>query len=323
MVAWMHISDWHQRGADLDRETVLESMLDDIKDRSRKISPSLSKIDFVIFSGDLAFSGQKEEYESALVNFINPLLECLGLPKDRFFIVPGNHDVDRSRITEDQEAKLRQIWDARGPAEFSRRLNNMAQSQNDRQIYMSKFQNYRTFIVDSLDRKFSDSMVDPAFLSFHSFAEQKKRVAIICLNSAWLSGHNRDILNRVYDYGYLCLSEWQVATAVRLAKRADLVIAVMHHPLSWITDFDRNQADNLLNRNCHFILHGHQHVPSALAIDSTIGDVFVIPAGASYQERFPADPRHVASCNFTHLDIESGRGAVHFRRWLPTGVLII
>ena len=51
----------------------------------------LDKIDFIVFSGDAAFSGTKEQYDQ-VEEFFDQILEASGLQgkRDRLFIVPGN-----------------------------------------------------------------------------------------------------------------------------------------------------------------------------------------------------------------------------------------
>jgi 3',5'-cyclic AMP phosphodiesterase CpdA len=92
-LTWLHLSDWHQKGEDFDRTIVRDTLIDDIKNRS-KISKDLGKVDFIVFSGDLAFSGKTEEYQAAEEHLIKPVLEITGLDESQFFIVPGNHDLD-------------------------------------------------------------------------------------------------------------------------------------------------------------------------------------------------------------------------------------
>jgi len=53
-MTWLHLSDWHQRGKDFDRDVVRDALLEDIRNRAA-IHADLAKIDFVIFSGDVAF----------------------------------------------------------------------------------------------------------------------------------------------------------------------------------------------------------------------------------------------------------------------------
>ena len=94
-LTWLHLSDWHQKGKDLDRAVVRDALLKDIQER-KEISPDLAEIDFIIFSGDVAYSGRSEEYEAAKEQFFDPLLKACKIGPDRLFIVPGNHDLDRS-----------------------------------------------------------------------------------------------------------------------------------------------------------------------------------------------------------------------------------
>ena len=54
-LTWLHLSDWHQKGSEFDRQVVFSALLKDIRERT-KINPELEKINFVVFSGDVAFS---------------------------------------------------------------------------------------------------------------------------------------------------------------------------------------------------------------------------------------------------------------------------
>src|SRR5512137_1027717 len=94
---WLHLSDWHQSGSEFDRQVVRRALLKDIRERAR-ISPDLEKIDFVVFSGDLAYNGKSEEYLAAKEQFFQPILDACGLNPEQLFIVPGNHDLDRKQF---------------------------------------------------------------------------------------------------------------------------------------------------------------------------------------------------------------------------------
>lgn len=88
----LHITDLHMRGP---RETehwrrrrVLgKAWLDNLD--------AIGQIDLVCFTGDLADRGKADEYAAA-GEFLDETLGRLGLPRERLFLVPGNHDVDRS-----------------------------------------------------------------------------------------------------------------------------------------------------------------------------------------------------------------------------------
>jgi 3',5'-cyclic AMP phosphodiesterase CpdA len=95
----LHISDWHQKGADFDRDVVLDALLDDIKDR-KQIDPRLEKVDLVIFSGDAAYQGRAEEFQRAKEIFFEPVLRACNVSAKHLFMVPGNHDIDRKVVEE-------------------------------------------------------------------------------------------------------------------------------------------------------------------------------------------------------------------------------
>src|SRR6476660_8520861 len=96
-LAWLHLSDWHQRGPDFDRQVVRDALLADLRKRT-DLEPLLDLLDFVVFSGDLAFSGHPAEYDTAAKEFLDPILQAVGVPKERLFMVPGNHDLSRATL---------------------------------------------------------------------------------------------------------------------------------------------------------------------------------------------------------------------------------
>jgi len=96
-LTWLHLSDWHQGSKDFDRQVVRDALISDIKNRT-DISQNLEKIDFIVFSGDVAFSGKPDEYEFAKEELFEPLLKACNLSSEKLFIVPGNHDLDRDKF---------------------------------------------------------------------------------------------------------------------------------------------------------------------------------------------------------------------------------
>jgi len=96
VVRWLHLSDFHfSRGEDYDANIVLEALLRDLPSigKEREFLP----VDLVFVTGDIASSGNEREYELA-AQFLHRLLCELDVSADRLYIVPGNHDVDWTRI---------------------------------------------------------------------------------------------------------------------------------------------------------------------------------------------------------------------------------
>ena len=94
VIQWLHLSDFHfNLGQSYDANIVLEALLRDLPSIGSEFLP----VDLVFVTGDIAFSGNQEEYELA-AEFFDKLLSKLSVSQDRLYVVPGNHDVDLQRI---------------------------------------------------------------------------------------------------------------------------------------------------------------------------------------------------------------------------------
>lgn len=97
MVLFLHVSDIHFRrdsGAvtDIDDDLRNELLLD-----AKAFADEHGKPDGILVSGDIGFSGQREEYEIA-ATWTNRLCEAVGRDGLYVWCVPGNHDVDQSKV---------------------------------------------------------------------------------------------------------------------------------------------------------------------------------------------------------------------------------
>jgi predicted phosphodiesterase len=314
VVTWLHLSDLHCKGReskdDYDRRTVIEGLWTDIESRADRIDQGLRQLDFVCLTGDLAFHGVKEEYDYIERQELPGLRTACGLDKDRLFIVPGNHDTCREKVTDAAKAGRKQLLeDPKSSAPITKAL----QSAEERAVYFQRLDAYREFFR----RNFPSVLlheegwfyVQPIRLSSGPI------VAILGLNSAWLSYGGKE-----EDLGKLAFGEYQVyeATSQAAEEGADLVIALNHHPFNWLAPcHDSKQARMLLQRHCHLVLQGHRHRNEAFQRDALI----YILAGACYEDRW--DPT-LNSCNYVRLNLDNGEGQVFFRRfsnesrcWVP------
>jgi predicted phosphodiesterase len=301
-LTWLHLSDWHQKGQDFDRQVVRDALIRDIRQRS-EIDPNLAQIDFVIFSGDLAFSGQSEEYEAARAYLLDPVLEATGLKAKQVFFVPGNHDMDRDIVYEMLPPELQK------PLDSDVLVQKWLTEEKRRARMLEPFEEYGEFVSGYTGQ------ATPEFASILDLQAGGKRIVLLGINSAWMCARNKDPQGEVNDYGYTLVGEPQIHAPLGQIADADLRIAVMHHPFDWLATFDRNHVEARLMQACHFILRGHEHKPQVQVISGTVGDCVVIPAGASYKRRTAEDQRYTNAYNFVHLDFDAGQGMVYLRRW--------
>lgn len=95
----------------------------------------------ILVTGDVAFSGKAEQYEAA-GKWLDALAEGIGCPIHRVQMVPGNHDLDRDKLSIGG-SKLLEFIRAGGPAEYEKVIAN----ENDRATLFSRFEDYGRFCI--------------------------------------------------------------------------------------------------------------------------------------------------------------------------------
>ena len=204
----------------------------------------------VIFSGDLAFSGQVEEYAIA-ETFFNRVLKEFKVDRERLFVIPGNHDVNWGRITPQQEKQIQEIRLDR-PGED---LDRFFVDGDLLKPFMEKFCGYQAFSKGYLHKPFNEEE--------HHFVESVKvgelLIAVAGFNSAWLvtphEGEQGEIRLQLLGLPPLEKTLPQLETA-------DLKIALLHHPPHWLLQSTQSRVEWRLEQKADLILYGHQVKPS-------------------------------------------------------------
>lgn len=303
-IKWLHLSDWHH-GAEgvagvenFDRQVILDALIADITDR-RTIDRRLAEINFVVFSGDLSFSGKEGQFAAARTEFLDRILAAVQVDRSQLIIVPGNHDIDRDAI-----AGL--PHNLRTPFQSEAAVQTALNDENRPEL-LRPFHAFAEFARD-----YTGAM-RPDYADVHKVTVDGVRVALVGLNSSLMCGKHRDESGQVADYGFLIVGEPQVYEALQEASGADLTISVLHHPFDALTPFDRGRVEGRLVRDSDFVLHGDIHVPNVGYTSEAAGAYIVIPAGASHGERVPVHPRFTDGYNFAV--IEKAEGTVFLRRY--------
>lgn len=90
-ITWLHLSDVHYAFNNFDTNLMRNCLLDELRNLS-----STYDFSFIVVTGDLSYKSKLDT--SAISGFFDSVLDILNLDKNRLFIVPGNHDVDRNII---------------------------------------------------------------------------------------------------------------------------------------------------------------------------------------------------------------------------------
>ena len=270
-ISWLHISDIHlSESAEWSQDVVLTAMCDGIKNERAQGTTA----DFILLTGDIAFSGKSEEYALASA-FLDALCSASGVEKERVYCIPGNHDIDRDR-------QRLCFCGARATLRDPSRIDAILEGGEDLETLLQRQENYRRFQQDYFSRQertlTSDGLGYVSWLTIEDV-----RFAIIGLDSAWLAYGGID------DHGKLLVGERQVIGCCSLAQQdnepAHIVIAMTHHPLHLLQDFDRRAAMNRIEETCHFLHCGHLHEPEARITGVQGTGCLTLAAGASFETR--------------------------------------
>lgn len=248
IISWIHLSDLHTiKGdpnydsvEDIEQELSFKLLYNDIKELLTKFD---IKLNYLIITGDLSNKGAGD-YDS-VQKIINNLLKVTKLNSiESVLVVPGNHDVDRNKITENGKCFREYLDD-------DNKLNRFMNSSYDERklvfIPMEKYYNYLKNNFTHLGR------VDINDLSYVIKDERLgKEISFLGFNSTWLSIDD-------LDEGKLIIGEKQVKSAINQTYNSYIRIALMHHPPTWFKRFDIKSSIGIIKSNCNIILHGHLH----------------------------------------------------------------
>jgi len=261
IIRWLHISDLHIK-TEGDIDVRLLDFLGDLR----------KQIDYIIFTGDLAFSGKNEEFK--LVR--NYVLELTRKIKPKYvLVIPGNHDMNWSfgkrSINLDNQVLVREI----------RKFN---EGQNLTQLpslshVLGQQKNYKTF-WNSLIKAgcLKDKILQGPF---NDWFFNDGTIACMGLNSVLGSSSDE---NRKLPQFIACQSSNNQKILEDLKKSGiKLLFILSHHPFtilpldvdqpSYIRKKDRRLLEEWLNES-HLptiLFTGHTHEPNIFKINFASG----------------------------------------------------
>lgn len=277
---FVHLSDIHfgQEKGNLIyiHDDVRERLLDDVEDLVRSLPGGT--VDGIVVTGDLAFSGNVEEYETA-GKFLDRLAEKVRCLRTAVQVIPGNHDIHRKSICRSSEWMLGQIAE-KGEAA----LDGFLVAEQDRDVLYGRLKHYRKF-AEAYDCPL-DGTGGIAGEKFFEIAPGRT-LRFIGLNSALTCGTND-------ESGKLLLGAKQW---VLPRNRGEELVVLCHHPVHWFRD--SANALKYVRSRARVFISGHEHEPKFAVEPIEDGcDLLALAAGAL------TPPKETETYTFTYNVIE-------------------
>lgn len=259
---FLHLSDLHfgdeNENARAKRKNTLDQLLLTLRELPVEWKPQS-----IVISGDIGWSGIKEDYDLA-ETWIMELLINLGLSTEDIIPAPGNHDIN-----------LKIAKTTAAPSDF-----NTADELLELDCLEKVSEPFKGF-EDFCKRMKIPPLTLGSKSSFLAGSREHKGMMWLVLNSAWFCRKGR------MDNLYIGLPHLDVITAAAgWRERGMPTIGVLHHPPEYLHDderysYGRRITYDFLAGECAVILSGHAH-GTLIDPDSKYQKAYLFTGGSSY-----------------------------------------
>lgn len=283
---FIHLSDIHfnykTSGGHYDLDEVIrhELLLD-----AAQISGAMGGTDGIMVSGDIAFSGNSVEYGIAY-GWLDQLCRRTSCSFSNVWTVPGNHDIDRSKIKDSPISQtLRNDLRQTPLAELNEKIRVYLENADSRKTLFDPLEHYNSFAANFG----CCSTANPLFWTRDLTLNDGSTLRLWGMNSAIISDAAD---SDAHEANKLILSEFQTKF---LRDDAVVHLTMCHHPLEWLRD--RYAVEDWFNQHARIQLFGHRHVQRV----GQVNDNIRVAAGAVQPDRREAgwEPRY----NFITLEV--------------------
>lgn len=308
----LHLSDLHLN--ELKSENY-ESFKKVLFDRLKEFS---SIPDIIVITGDIIDRGKYSLFQDIYDSFIIPLKKATQC--DMIYCAPGNHDAERSKqvnqiwiennwarvfnnsgktksYTKEDEKKFKLVAEKRKRENIFKNMPN-----SDIQGLFARYENYINFykkLQPNIDKSYSVNQI--------KINRNNVTVRIISINSSVLS-------NDYDDFQHMVVSQNQLKDLCNEIKaqkliKPDLSIAIMHHPMEWLTNYERNLLENYFcdptKLPIDILMNGHTHQSKISNIMDLDNCIVNLVTGSAYNEIHDFEEvKGYNNCRFAYYSID-------------------
>jgi metallophosphoesterase superfamily enzyme len=304
---FLHLSDIHfgqSSGTAAKHDHIRKALLADAKSLAQQRGAPTR----ILITGDISYSGKHDEFKTA-VHWIEQLTAGCGCHETHVCTIPGNHDCDRTAITNQARMVYAQLRAHNSPEMVQASLVEINQDGEPANPFLPKLSAYRQF-ASAYGCDFGSPSC-PSWQHDFDFPSGVK-LRLHGLTSVQVS-------NAEDTLGNIILGNQQYM----IAEEDDVInVVLVHHPLHWLKD--REEAEKFLHNNARIIMVGHEHVVNIHKTEDQYSNKawVVIHAGASN----PPEGAYGHSYNWIEFSHEERLGAHYLvvevfpRAWNPDTV---
>lgn len=278
-VILLHLSDIHIRNG-----------YNPIINRVKNIANSLNIwtdeecVCFLVISGDIAYSGDSDEYEIAY-KFISDLLQEIRLNNKISqaypILVPGNHDCNFTNEKSTRRGLVDRLREVDKPSKYI---------DNDYIDDLTRIQKEYFAFAQKLD---SVNQQENRIFWLRKYEIDQYHIHFLCFNTAWMSTKPEEQGRLIFPVNLINLNQ------VHSVKNT-LNVSVFHHPYAWFDSHHVKDFKNLIHGSSNIIITGHEHDIDNRTNISIKGNIQEIMQGGFLQYHEKTD----SSFNLEIIDIQ-------------------
>lgn len=286
-IRWLHISDLHFN--DEDMSTIL------LRDELPKfLTKNSIRCDYVFCTGDIRVGSKVFPDDAA--EYLKKLCSAVGIDTSRLFIVPGNHDVNRTSAGRDDAVE--QIM-------FQRKgYYNPAIGKIEEKDLMTihtgqkEFRNFLTQLYDKNRMNYYENALKP------HFSIETDDFNVIHIDTTLSYRENQEATD-------LIIGTMPLLTTLRQINQEKPSIVLSHYPITCLLQDERKVVSELLYKyGVRLWLAGHEHDHNLMPVKY----LYSVQAGELRREDKTHATVLVGSCNMNTL-----RGYISAYSWFTEG----
>jgi predicted phosphodiesterase len=204
---------------------------------------SSHKVDAILITGDIAFSGKAEEYEAA-ANWLDELCTVIGCEPTDVYLVPGNHDIDRGIASSPTlEAIRNSVSKPTDKIKRDKEVLRFLSDTTSSEAIFSIMKNYNEFASRY------NCELGPMMTCWRDIIKLTDNIdlSLIGMTSTLFSSENDNLHTLIID---------QSQTVFR-QQPGKIYLSMIHHPTDWLKDSD--DIKDIMDEHINIQLFGHKH----------------------------------------------------------------
>lgn len=292
-ISILHLSDLHFKNGENSFLLKVNNLTDSIKNKLIE-----NKLLFILISGDLAYSGKKEEY-TLVKNVLDTIEKNLKSYNNElvveFVFTPGNHDCDFSNNDEIRNILIDTV--IKEPSKCSSQIVKSCTKVQEN--YLEFVSNYNS--INMIDKSLTNEL-----LTRYEYKISEYRILFNSYNTAWMSRKNEKQSQLIFPHELIEMDKI-------LEDNSGVRISFFHHPYHWLEHQNIREFKNLLHESSDIIFTGHEHTPSATKTTDYYKDMNVvhIEAGTIQDSHDSKESKF----NLLTIELDTGKKKLFVYEW--------